>query len=923
MDNILVKLTIAILTTVTWVDYAYTAPIRVDVRMDGQSFGRDLEIYLDQDGDKKIEEIQAANFVAADKDVPNFGFTPAIVWARFQLQNTSDQPQRILIEYKYASVDFVTLYELSEGGPLALTLGDKVPFTRRMIQNRYPVFDVNVAPGTHSYYLRIETQGTTIIPLFFWDVASFQGFVFKDNLALGLLFGVLFGMALYNLFLYLTVKTKVYFYYVCYLIFFSIHALSAQGVSQFLFMPASYDHWLSNEGFLIFAEISTIFMVLFAIHFLNIKSNHPWLYKFFLLHRAVAILDIINIQFYSYEIGAKVANLNVAIGMVLMITAGLISSYKRYRPAYFYTLAWFIFLLGSLSMVLKYQGILPVNLITEWANLAGAAVESILLSIALGVRMNYYRNKAETEIHFLNSQLKQHIAQVELIVEEKTRDIRSILRNIKQGVFMIANDGSIHREFSVFLPELFGKPVNSEVSAVAYLFQGSSVSDDQYDQIDCSVESILGNHFVNYEANRGNLPREFNILHHDRKRILEIEWSPIVDDHETVNKILVCVRDVTDFKRLAKEADEHKDKMGLIEKIIDLSPEKFDHFFENTTQLFAEITEAMGDSKFGRVHLTQIYRNLHTLKGVSRIFGFHDLSNRIHQMETATQTFLTDVESNACKKDLFVALALLKETFEKLYDINYRLLDRKFATKAHRDGDFVSFVHSMNEFLAALRKQGEIDASEGFVKTIIGEFFFNMSYMLTDIEGTLALEAKKIGCVVPTIEIKNDTVHFLPHCHNLIKNTLVHLINNSMAHGFSADGEAGQICIELQIQPDNLCVNFSDSGRGLNLAKIRDIAIEKGLIPVGSELDPASIANLIFLPGFSTQDRVSDIAGRGIGMDAVKSMLEKFKGSINIVLNPDQEAARNSAYQAFSLVVTLSSDLYIAMESSSSSQLAA
>ncbi|MFW7377288.1 MAG: 7TM diverse intracellular signaling domain-containing protein [Oligoflexus sp.] len=905
---------IAILISLFSKTNLHAKPIAVNQTWNGQSIGQNLEIFLDHTGEKKIEEIvTSAEFTPSTKDVPNFGFTSDIIWAKFRLENPDQNDKTILIEYKYASVDYVSLYSIIDDEIIALTLGDKVPFSRRLITHRYPVFEIQVPPGIHEYYVRVETKGTTILPLFLWDWPSFRIFALKDNLALGLLFGVLTAMTLYNLFLFFSFRSKVYFYYMAYLAAFMLHALAAQGIGQLIFSPDAYNHWLSNEGFLIFAEISTIFMVFFAIHFLNIKTRHPWLYKFFLVHRTIGIIDIINIQFYSYEIGAKVANLNVAIGMTLMIAAGLMSCYKRYRPAYFYTLAWIIFLVGSISMVLKYQGVLPVNLLTEWANLGGAAVEAILLSIALGDRMNYYRSKAEFEIRSLNTRLKEHIERVEEIVGDKTRDIRSILRNIQQGVFMIGNNAKIHREYSIFLPELFGRPVSDEVSAVAYMFENSSVNEDQYSLIKESLDAIIGNHYVNYEANRSNLPREFHIHIHERKRILEVDWSPIVDENETINKILVCVRDVTDIRRLAREADEHKDKMDLIERVIDLNPEKFDHFYENTKELFEKITEAMGASAFGPEQLLQIYRHLHTLKGVSRVFGFHDLSNSIHQTENTTQLMLQTKDNIVHKKELWITVSLLKESFEKLYDINYHLLGRKFATKDHKDGDFVSFINSINEFIATVKDQGAVLHSPEFIETMIGEFFFNMSYLVHDIEGTLTQQAEKMGMRLPSIHIHHDVVHFLPQSHNLLKNMLLHLINNSMAHGFKDSGQR-VIDVDLKVGVDSLAIIYQDSGKGLNINAIREQAIQKGLLGTTSQASDLEIAQMIFSAGFSMKDDINELAGRGIGLNAVKDMLEKSSCGIDIRLNDEIVVESSQEYRQFAYIITLPASLYLALK---------
>ena len=113
-------------------------------------------------------------------------------------------------------------------------------------------------------------------------------------------------------------------------------------------------HWLSNEGFLVTTELTTLFVILFTIEFLNLKEQMPRLYSFFKYYRVFQIANILLIQFYSYEIGAKTASLSVLVSMSCLIYAGVRSSLRKYRPAYFYTLAFISILIGNLVVSLKY-----------------------------------------------------------------------------------------------------------------------------------------------------------------------------------------------------------------------------------------------------------------------------------------------------------------------------------------------------------------------------------------------------------------------------------------------------------------------------------------------------------------------------------------------------------------------------------------
>ena len=121
-----------------------------------------------------------------------------------------------------------------------------------------------------------------------------------------------------------------------------------------------------------------------------------------------------------------------------------------------------------------------------------------------------------------------------------------------------------------------------------------------------------------------------------------------------------------------------------------------------------------------------------------------------------------------------------------------------------------------------------------------------------------------------------------------------HLLRNSVAHGIESPEArikagkpaVGAITIDLQHQSNELSVTFSDDGGGLDLARIRDKAVSSGVAPDAHSLSGADAANLIFLPGFSTAANVTEISGRGIGMDVVRSEMNALGGRIETTTLP-------------------------------------
>jgi chemosensory pili system protein ChpA (sensor histidine kinase/response regulator) len=123
-----------------------------------------------------------------------------------------------------------------------------------------------------------------------------------------------------------------------------------------------------------------------------------------------------------------------------------------------------------------------------------------------------------------------------------------------------------------------------------------------------------------------------------------------------------------------------------------------------------------------------------------------------------------------------------------------------------------------------------------------------------------------------------------------------HLLRNCVTHGIETPAEreragkdaAGQITVAVHQEGNEIAVDFRDDGAGLNLARIRDRGVAMGLLAADAQPSEAELANLIFTPGFSTADSVTELAGRGIGMDVVRNDVNALGGRIETSSAPGQ-----------------------------------
>ncbi|MCG9107487.1 chemotaxis protein CheA [Laribacter hongkongensis] len=131
-----------------------------------------------------------------------------------------------------------------------------------------------------------------------------------------------------------------------------------------------------------------------------------------------------------------------------------------------------------------------------------------------------------------------------------------------------------------------------------------------------------------------------------------------------------------------------------------------------------------------------------------------------------------------------------------------------------------------------------------------------------------------------------------------LNDPLVHLVRNAVDHGIEtpderlAAGKPVQSAVKLSAQQvgDHIVIEVADDGRGMNAGMLRKKALEKGLIDLeqANSMDDKQALHLIFLPGFTTKSEISSVSGRGVGMDVVRTNIQKLNGRIDISSAPNE-----------------------------------
>jgi two-component system, chemotaxis family, sensor kinase CheA len=228
------------------------------------------------------------------------------------------------------------------------------------------------------------------------------------------------------------------------------------------------------------------------------------------------------------------------------------------------------------------------------------------------------------------------------------------------------------------------------------------------------------------------------------------------------------------------------------------------------------------------------------------------------------------------------------EKLDKLVDLVGELVTAQArlsqtASREESDADLAGIAEDVERLTAELR-----DNAMSLRMVPIGTTFARFNRLVRDLSHQLG---KQIELTTDGAETELDKTVI-----EQLNDPLVHLIRNSIDHGIESDEErraAGKpaeanINLSASHAGSDVLVKVSDDGKGLDAELIRAKAIERGLILADEELTEQEVFRLIFSPGFSTATEVTDVSGRGVGMDVVTSTIEALHGSVEIASKPGE-----------------------------------
>ncbi len=408
--------------------------------MNGIFIGKYAEHYADPTKQLALADVRKdsyeSQFVPVGKDTLDFGMSQAAHWIHLAINNPASNDVDWILQAEHPLLNHIEVYEIGQGGKVRIHEGgSQTPFARRDIAYRKSSFSMTAPPGATAVYIKVwpKTFGIANCSLTAWGTNNFIAKNNLDTLLLGLYYGALLVMCLYNLFVYFSVRDSAYLLYVTYIIFAGLCYFVINGlVFQYLWEASPYVG--AQLGVFAFT-----FAILFSRSFLNTKKLMPRMDRLLLAFSGVMFLN--GLAIFVDPRGLPLSYLLGILFPPLLLYVGIRSLNAGVRQARFFVAAWWVYLSGVLLYFLKDFGVLPYSFVTAYSMQIGTLFDVILLSLALADRIKILREEKETAQNKIIEQ-EQHA----LKIAEEARN--TLERKVAERTALLEESESRFRRFS-------------------------------------------------------------------------------------------------------------------------------------------------------------------------------------------------------------------------------------------------------------------------------------------------------------------------------------------------------------------------------------------------------------------------------------------------------------------------------------------
>lgn len=361
-------------------------------------------------------------------EVPSLAFSRSAWWLHFRLENpSSTNPVPKILEFATPVQDYMDIHLVGAQGQLlrSYLTGDRRPFAQRPINYRNPSIPITLAPGeVLDVYVRLDTYDGLFeaVPIRLWDPASFYSHVDDDSLVLGIYYGALLALLLYNLLLFVGMRDRNFGYYVAYVASFFVWNFTFRGYALKYWWPTHPD--LNNQILALSTAASYVTFQMFALGYLEVKERLPGpIHRFMQVMLGLSLLCLVPPLLGLYAWAFVLA---IPIGFLALVECmgvGVILAARGFRPAWSYVMAFAVLGIGVGVYYLRVLSVMPMTTVTENTIQIGSALEMLLLAFGLADEMNSLKAEKLKAEHEMVAAKTALASKLERQVQERTREL--------------------------------------------------------------------------------------------------------------------------------------------------------------------------------------------------------------------------------------------------------------------------------------------------------------------------------------------------------------------------------------------------------------------------------------------------------------------------------------------------------------------
>ena len=427
------------------------APLMVGPGELDQAVGTNLEYLEDTSGQMTLDDIRKADvatrFLPARNTISNFSFSHSAYWLRFRVDWVNPSHNHYFLWQEFPLTDFLSFYRPDgRGGYEQVKTGDQGRFDQRELPTRAFGIRLTAHPGvTDTVYVRLYGAGTLVADLHLTDAAAAIADTETLHLLLGLFYGALLVMLLYNLLLYFSLRDSVYAYYVLYasglgLTFFDINGLAFRYIWPDF--PPMY------TVFLVFTFLSLFGLSQFTRRFLSLPEQMPRLDRGFLAFNVLSALCLLSIFILPDSLLFPLSQAVALLLAGITFYAGFSLRLRGYPPARYFVMASSWYLAGLVLYPLQNFGVIASTPFSNYSVQMGSSVEMVLLSLALADRISHIKREKAAVEQRARRQLEESNQLLEQRVQERTSVLEATVQALedKHRALLVAQEKLVHAE---------------------------------------------------------------------------------------------------------------------------------------------------------------------------------------------------------------------------------------------------------------------------------------------------------------------------------------------------------------------------------------------------------------------------------------------------------------------------------------------